>query len=194
MTGVDLDLVEAETRRIVREQGAFRANQFELGANWRSHYIGTGPEIWSASPGFAAFCDFAGTGGSFAGCAKYFKEQDHDIACYVVEPESSPALAGRSIRDPRHRIQGGGYSRRSLRMLELAQVIPDGFLAVSDAEALEYARRLGKEEGLFVGISSGANVAAAMKLLAGRHRHQTVVVLLNDTGLKYLSTELFVSE
>jgi len=194
VTGVDLDLVEAETRRIVREQVAFRANQFQLGANWRAHYLGTGPEIWSASEPFAAFCDFAGTGGSFAGCAKYFKEQDHDIACYVVEPELSPALAGRPICDPRHRIQGGGYSRRSLRMLELAQVIPDGFLTVSDVEALEYARRLGQEEGLFVGISSGANVAAAMKLLAGPHRHQTVVVLLNDTGLKYLSTELLASE
>ena len=194
VAGNDLDLVDEETRRIVRNRQGFRANQFELEANWRAHYLGTGPEIWSASECFDAFCDFPGTGGSFAGCAKYFKEQDHDIACYVVEPESSPALAGRPVRDPRHRIQGGGYSRRSLRMLELAQVSPDGFLTVSDVEALEYARRLAKEEGLFVGISSGANVAAAMKLLADRHRHQTVVVLLNDTGLKYLSTELLASE
>jgi len=191
VTGADLDLVEHEAQRLVEERGAFRADQFELASNWRAHYLGTGSEIWSATEGLDAFCDFVGTGGSFAGCSKYFKEQDPSVACYVVEPESCAVLSGRPVQDPRHRIQGGGYSKPHLKMLDLAGVTPDGYISVSDHEAIEYARRLGREEGLCAGISSGANLAAAMKLLTGPHKGQTIAILLNDSGLKYLSTDLF---
>ena len=192
VTGADLDLVEEKTQTIVASRNAFRADQFELASNWRAHYLGTGPEIWSAASGFDAFCDFAGTGGSFAGCSRFFKEQAPDIDCYLVEPESCAVLSGRRIQDPRHRIQGGGYSKPHLKMLDLAEVTPDGYLTVSDQEAIECARQLARHEGLCVGISSGANLAAAMKLLAGPHRGQTIAILLNDTGLKYLSTDLFI--
>lgn len=190
VSGDDLDEVEHEAQRLCTERGAFRADQFTLPGNYRAHYMGTALEIVSQAERFDAFCDFVGTGGSFAGCAKRFKEEDDTIGCYVVEPSSSPALAGLPILDPRHRIQGGGYSRRHLPMLDLASVVPDGYLTVTDEEAMGYARRLAREEGLFTGISSGANVAAAMKLLDGPYAGGTVVVLLNDTGLKYLSTEL----
>ena len=191
VTGADLDLVDRAARRLVQERGAFRADQFELPANWRAHYLGTGPEILSAAGSFDAFCDFAGTGGSFAGCSKCFKEHNPAIRCSLVEPVSCAVLGGHPIQDPRHRIQGGGYSRAHLKMLEFANVSPDGYLTVSDEEAIAFARRLGREEGLCVGISSGANLAAAMKLLAGPRRGQTIVILLNDTGLKYLSTDLY---
>jgi len=191
VSGDDLALVEAETQRIVEERRAFRADQFELKSNFRAHYLHTGPEILRQADRIDVFCDFVGTGGSFAGCAAAFTEHNPSIACYIVEPEESPALAGQEIANPSHRIQGGGYSRRSLRMLELAGIEPTGYLSVSDGEAIQCARRLAVEEGLFVGFSSGANLAAALRLLAGPHRGGTVVVLLNDTGLKYLSTDLW---
>lgn len=191
VSGADLELVEAETQRIVRERVAFRADQFELKSNVRAHYLHTGPEILRQADRIDAFCDFVGTGGSFGGCAKAFAEHDPSIASYVVEPEKSPALAGGEIVNPSHRIQGGGYSRRTLRMLELAGIEPAGYLTVTDEQAIAAARRLAKEEGLFVGYSSGANLAGALRLLSGPHRDQTVVILLNDTGLKYLSTDLW---
>lgn len=191
VSGADLELVEAETQRIVRERSAFRADQFELESNVRAHYLHTGPEILRQADRIDAFCDFVGTGGSFAGCARAFVEHDPSIACYVVEPEESPALAGGEITNPSHRIQGGGYSRRSLRMFEFAGIEPAGHLTVTNEQAVDATRRLAKEEGLFAGFSSGANLAAALRLLAGPHHGRTVVILLNDTGLKYLSTDLW---
>jgi cysteine synthase A len=190
VSGGDLDLVEGATQRIVAERRAFRADQFRLPGSMRAHYLHTGPEILRQSGGrLDAFCDFIGTGGSFAGCAAAFKEHDPRIQCYVVEPEGAAVLAGEASMRPNHRIQGGGYSMPSLSLLRREHV--DGYLQVSDAEAIETARRLAREEGLFAGFSSGANVAAALRLLASTHRGKTIAVLLCDSGLKYLSTELW---
>jgi cysteine synthase A len=190
VSGVDLALVEEEARRITAERGAFRADQFKLAGNLRSHYLGTGPEIWQQSDGSVeVFCDFVGSGGTYGGCAKFFKEQDPGIRCYVVEPEGAAAVAGKEISDPDHPIQGGGYSMGQLDHLEGVPV--DGFLEVSGEEATECSRRLAREEGLFAGYSSGANLAAALQLLEGPERGRTVVILLCDSGLKYLSTDLW---
>jgi cysteine synthase A len=98
-------------------------------------------------------------------------------------------LAGRPVTQPNHKIQGGGYSMADLPFINPAHV--DGFLQVADEEAIQAARKLARTEGIFAGFSSGANVAAAEKLLAGELRGKTVVVLLNDSGLKYLSTDLW---
>jgi cysteine synthase A len=190
VSGGDLDLVEGATHRIVAERRAFRADQFRLSGSMRAHYLHTGPEVLRQAGGHIdAFCDFVGTGGSFAGCAAAFKEHDPRIQCYVVEPEGAAVLAGEASMRPNHRIQGGGYSMPSLPLLRREHV--DGYLQVSDAEAIETARRLAREEGLFAGFSSGANVAAALRLLASTHRGKTIAVLLCDSGLKYLSTELW---
>jgi cysteine synthase A len=190
VSGGDLEKVERETGRIVEERGAFRADQFQLKSNARAHYIHTGPEILRQSGGaIDAFCDFAGTGGSFGGCATAFKEYDPTILCYLVEPSGAAVLAGESVTRPNHRIQGGGYSMRQLQMLERKFI--DGYLQVSDEDAIGAARRLAKEEGIFAGFSSGANVAAALHLLQTGCRGKTIVVLLNDSGLKYLSTDLW---
>jgi cysteine synthase A len=192
VSGGDLELVEQETRRIVSERGAFRADQFQLAGNFRAHYLHTGPEFLRQSGGaIDAFCDFTGTGGSFAGCAAAFKDFNPAIQCYIVEPEGAAVLAGEAATRPNHRIQGGGYSipKTSLPLLRPEQI--DGYLQVSDTEAVHTARRLAREEGLFAGFSSGANVAAALKLLTTSCRGRTVAVFLCDSGLKYLSTDLW---
>jgi cysteine synthase A len=190
VSGADLVLVEETAQRIVEERGAFRANQFTLEGNFRAHYLHTGPEILEQTGGgIHAFCDFVGSGGTFAGCAAAFKEHDPAIQCYVVEPQGAAILAGHNVADPNHRIQGGGYSMAELTQLRRDHV--DGFIQVSDEEATEVTRRLAREEGIFAGFSSGANVAAALQLLEGSHQGQTVVVTLNDSGLKYLSTDLW---
>jgi len=190
VSGGDLELVERETQRIVAERNAFRADQFQLEGNFRAHYLHTGPEIIRQSGGMIeAFCDFAGTGGSFAGCAAAFKAYDPSILCYLVEPEGAAILAGEPVTDPNHPIQGGGYSIPHLPLLRREHI--DGYVKVTDEEAVQAARRLAKEEGIFAGFSAGANVAAALKLLKGECKGKTMGVLLNDSGLKYLSTDLW---
>jgi cysteine synthase A len=191
VSGGDLALVEQEAQRIVLERGAFRADQFHLEGNTRAHLLHTGPEVIRQTGGkFDAFCDFAGTGGSFAGCALAFKQHDPRIQCYLVEPAGAAILAGEPVTRPNHRIQGGGYSMTELPLVP--QECIDGYLQVSDEEAMQVARRLAKEEGIFVGFSSGANVAAALQVLKTTCRGKTVIVLLNDSGLKYLSTDLWL--
>ena len=197
VSGADLARVEAKAREIVQERGAFRADQFQLAGNARAHYRYTAPEIMRAAAprdsqdpgGIDAFCDFIGSGGSFAGCARYFKECDPTIQCYIVEPAGAAAFAGEAITRPNHRIQGGGYAMSELAMVDRALV--DGCLQVRDADAIEMTRRLAKEEGLFAGYSSGANLAAALQLLDGAHRGERIAILLPDSGLKYLSTGLW---
>jgi cysteine synthase A len=190
VSGADLELVERAVQRIVKQRRAFRADQFQLRGNCRAHYLHTGPEfIRQSGHKIDAFCDFVGTGGSFAGCAAAFKDFSPEIQCFVVEPEGAAILAGEKVTDPNHRIQGGGYAMKELLMLRSEHI--DGYLKVSDNEAREAARGLAREEGIFAGFSSGANVAAAMQLLRGCLTGKTVAVLINDSGLKYLSTELW---
>lgn len=190
VSGEDLARVEEEAQRVVRERGAFRADQFQLEGNFRAHYLHTGPELLAqAGCALDGFCDFAGTGGSFAGCAAALKEANPDTKCFLVEPAGAAVLAGQPPTRPNHPIQGGGYA-----MPELPQVRPahvDGYLQVEGAEATEMARLLAGTEGAFAGFSSGANVAAAVQLLRNGLKGGTVAVLLNDSGLKYLSTELW---
>jgi len=190
VSGGDLEQVERETQRIVRERQAFRADQFNLEGSFRAHYLHTGPEILrQARHPIHAFCDFVGSGGTFGGCAAIFKDASPQVKCYVVEPRGAAALAGEPSSHPNHRIQGGGYSLPALRFVNRRHV--DGYLQVSDEEAMQAARRLAKEEGIFAGFSSGANLAAALQLLAGPHRGQTIVIIICDSGLKYLTTDLW---
>jgi cysteine synthase len=190
VSGEDLALVDAETQRIVKERGAFRADQFRRQSNFRAHHLHTAGEILAQCAGtIDAFCDFVGTGGTFGGCAARFKEFRSDIKCYVVEPEGAAALAGQPITSPNHGIQGGGYALHHLELVDPQHI--DGFVQISYRRAVEITKRLAREEGLFTGFSSGANVAAALELLLGPHKRQTVVTLLNDSGMKYLSVDLW---
>ncbi len=192
VSGEDLQLVEQETRRIVQERQAFRADQFHLAGSSRAHYLHTGQEILRQTGGdIGAFCDFVGTASSFAGCAAAFKEHDSSIQCFLVEPVGAAILSGQPVTNSQHRIQGGGYVMNDLPLLKPEYV--DGYLQVTDEEAMQMARRLAREEGIFAGFSSGANVAAAVTLLQTRCQGKTVAVLLSDSGLKYLSTDLWQS-
>ena len=190
VSGGDLELVEKETRQIVEQRGAFRADQFKLLGNFRAHYLHTGPEMIHQSGGrIDIFCDFIGTGGSFAGCAAALKEHCPDTQCFIIEPKGAAVLAGEAVSYPNHRIQGGGYAMPDLNMLNTDHI--DGYLQVSDDQAIRMTRRLAREEGVFAGFSSGANVATALNLLETSFKGKTAVVLICDSGLKYLSTDLW---
>ncbi len=190
VSGADLERVEKETQRLVERRGAYRADQFHNQAGFRAHFLTTGPEILEQSGGrIDAFCDFVGTGGTFAGCAAAFKARDPAVRCYVVEPAGAEALAGRPVTRPGHRLQGGGYSLAALSLIDRQHI--DGFLSVDDDEAIDAARRLARTEGLLAGFSSGANLAAAAQLLRGPHAGHTIAVVLCDSGMKYLSTDLW---
>ncbi|MFB3829338.1 MAG: PLP-dependent cysteine synthase family protein [Bryobacteraceae bacterium] len=190
VSGDDLARVEEAAGRIVRERGAFRADQFRNRGNFRAHYLHTGPEILRQSPyPLDVFCDFVGTGGTFAGCAAAFKEANPATRCFIVEPQGAAVLSGEPARHPGHRIQGGGYSMAHLEMIRPEHV--DGYVQVSDRDAIAAARELARMEGIFAGFSTGANLAAARQLLAGAFRGKTAIIIACDSGLKYLSTDLW---
>jgi len=191
VSGGDLALVEEAAQRIVKERNAFRADQFRLESSSRGHYLHTVPEILRQASGkIDAFCDFVGTGSSFGGCAAAFKDHDPNILCFIIEPAHAAIMVGKPVTNPNHRIQGGGYSMRELSLIDKNHI--DGYLQVTDEEAMDVTRRLAKEEGIFVGFSSGGNVAAAMQLLKTTCKGKTIAVLLSDSGLKYLSTDLWL--
>ena len=190
VSGEDLRAVEKETVRVVRERGAFRADQFRHAGNLLAHYHTTGPELWNDSGGtITAFVDFAGSGGTFAGAMRSLREKNPAIVGYLVEPEGAAVLAGEEASQPNHPIQGGGYSMHDLESLKGVAV--DGYLTVSGRQARDTARELAREEGIFGGYSAGANVAAALALLKGRLEGHTIGLVICDSGLKYLSTELW---
>jgi cysteine synthase len=192
VSGEDLRLVGKRAEEITRERGAFRADQFAREGNWHAHAETTAPEILRQVGHVGVFCDFVGSGGTFRGCAEAFRAANAAVRCYVVEPAGAAVLAGREATHPSHRIQGGGYAIHNLPFLQGVRV--DGYLQVSDDEAIACARRLASEEGIFAGFSSGANVAAALQLLTGEARGETIVTLACDSGLKYLSTDLWPRE
>lgn len=190
VSGADLALVEAEAARITAARGAFRADQFRHPGNAAAHEATTGPEIWEQAEGrLDAFADFAGSGGGYAGTIRALKARDAAIRGYLVEPAGAAVLAGGRLSDPAHPIQGGGYAMADLAQLRGAPV--DGYLAVTGEEARQAARDLARIEGIFGGFSGGANTAAALRLLEGPHAGGRVAVVICDSGLKYLSTDLW---
>jgi cysteine synthase len=190
VSGEDLALVEAEAARITQERGAFRADQFHHAGNARAHSETTAPELWADSEGsLTAFADFAGSGGTFGGTITGLRKLNPSLHGYLVEPEGAEVLAGNPVEDPGHPIQGGGYAMGSLAFL--TDVQPDGYLAISGTEAKQTTRALAREEGIFAGFSAGANVAAALRLLEGTESGGVIGVIICDSGLKYLSTDLW---
>jgi cysteine synthase A len=189
VSGEDLELVEEATRRLTVQRNAFRADQFRNQGNVHAHEYHTAEEMWEQAAGrIDVFVDFSGSGGTFVGCAKGLKKHKPGIRCYLIEPKSAAYLAGKTVSNRSHKVQGGGYSME-LPFLERSLV--HDYLQVSDEEAIDTTRELAKKEGIFAGFSSGANVAAALQLLREREKGANIALAINDSGLKYLSTELF---
>lgn len=189
VSGADLARANEYVEQIVKERGAFRTDQFELTSNPDAHAHGTGAELLEQSGGrLDAFVEFAGSAGTFTGVSRALKKALPDVKCYVVEPRGAAILSGATVTHPNHRIQGGGYGR-TLPLFDVT--LCDGYLQVNDEEAITTARRLAREEGIFSGFSTGANVAAALRLLRDQHPGGIVACIAADSGLKYLSTDLY---
>jgi cysteine synthase A len=167
---------------------AFVAGQFVNPANPAAHYASTGPEIWQDTDGEVdVFVATIGTGGTITGTGRYLKEQNPAICVVGVEPASSPVLSGGKAGP--HKIQGIGAGFVP-EVLDTA--VYDEVVAVQDADAFAMGRELGRREGVLAGISSGAALWAAIQTAKKPENHgKTIVVLLPDTGDRYLSTEMF---
>lgn len=169
-------------------EGSVILQQFENPANPQRHYLTTGEEIWRDTDGKVdIFVAGVGTGGTVCGVGRSLKEHDSHIRIVAVEPASSPVLSGGKAGA--HKIQGigAGFVPANYDASVVDEVLP-----VGDDEAIATARLLASREGLLVGISSGAATYAAMQL-AKREENlgKTIVVLLPDTGERYLSTVLY---
>ena len=168
--------------------GSFLAGQFVNPANPQAHYLTTGPEIWADTEGHAdIFVAGIGTGGTITGTGKYLKEQNPAVKIIGVEPADSPVLT-QGKAGP-HGLQGigAGFVPEVLDCTVL-----DSVLTVTTEEAYAAGRRLGREEGVLAGISGGAALHAA--LLLAKHPEnegKTIVVLIPDSGERYLTTEMY---
>lgn len=166
---------------------SFIAGQFVNKANPQAHYETTGPEIWADTDGTVdIFVAGVGTGGTVTGVGRFLKEQKKDIKIVAVEPASSPLLSGGTAAA--HKIQGIGAN---FIPDVLDTEILDEIITVSDDDAINTAKQFVKDEGAFVGISSGAALFAAYSLASRpENKGKNIVVLLADTGERYLSTDL----
>lgn len=167
---------------------SFIPSQFTNKANPAAHEATTGPEIWDDADGkVAAFVAGVGTGGTLSGVSNYLKKQDASVHVVAIEPATSPVLS-KGQAGP-HKIQGigAGFVPETLDTKSYDEVI-----AVANDDAFKYGRQFSHSEGILVGISSGAALAAAVELAKRpEYEGKNIVVLLPDTGDRYLSTELF---
>jgi cysteine synthase A len=197
--GAELVLTDPERRmleaievaeRIRDERGAFMPNQFDNPANPRAHYETTGPELWDAMDGrIDAFVYGSGTGGTLTGVGRLLKERLDDVLVAAVEPARSAVLSGEP-RGP-HRFQGMGPG---FVPPNLDRSVLDRVIKAWEEEAFPTARRLAAEEGLFVGMSSGAIVRAALDVARELGPGHRVACIAPDSGARYLTTELYAPE
>ena len=194
--GAELEFTPGELRmqgaipraeELAEELGAWMPNQFENPANPRMHYRTTGPELWGQLQGrIDAFVWASGTGGSISGVGRYLKEQNPNIKVIAVEPARSAVLNGHERGHHKFQGMGPGFIPGNLD-----RDLLDGVRMVYEEDAFPLARRLAAEEGLFIGMSSGATIQAALEVARELGPGKVVACLAADTAARYVSTELF---
>jgi cysteine synthase A len=176
----------------VAELDAWRPDQFNNPSNPRAHELGTGPELWEqAGSELGAFVAIVGTGGTFVGIARALKARNSAVRCLAVEPTGAQPLAGLSVTNASHKLQGAGYA---MVPPQWDPALCDGTIPIGDDEAVSTARDLARREGILAGFSTGANVAAALDLAAAAPAGFTVATVACDIGTRYLSTDLFAGD
>ena len=183
---VDLSLKRLEEIRGGDPTGYWVPGQFSNADNVETHHRTTGPEIWEQCGGIiGAFVAAQGSGGTLTGVGRYLRERDDRVRLYAVEPEECALLARRAWGP--HGIEGigDGFIPDNLDVSLLS-----GVITTTTAESLALARRLAAEEGIFCGISTGCNVAAALKLARRHPELSAIVTMANDTGQRYFTTPL----
>jgi cysteine synthase A len=183
---VDLSLRRLRQIRDADVAGYWVPGQFDNADNVEAHYRTTGPELWEQTGGIVgAFVASQGSGGTLTGAGRYLRERDARVRLYAVEPDECALLARRQWGP--HGIEGigDGFIPENLDVSLLS-----GVITTTTAESLVMARRLAAEEGIFCGISTGCNVAAALKLAVRHPDLPCIVTMANDTGQRYFTTAL----
>ncbi|HEY2485676.1 MAG TPA: cysteine synthase A [Candidatus Binataceae bacterium] len=181
----------AKAEELCRENPRyFMPQQFSNPANPEIHYRTTGPELMEQLPKIDAFVSGVGTGGTISGAGRYLHEHSkNQVLVVAVEPANSPVLSGGEAGF--HKIQGigAGFVPKNLDTNAYNEIVK-----VSDEDAAEFSRRLAREEGILVGISSGANCCAGLQIAQRLGKGKVVAVVFCDTGERYLTTDLFQAE
>jgi cysteine synthase A len=176
-----------EAERIASETGAFYPDQFSNPANPRIHYETTGPELWADMNGrMDVFVYGSGTGGTISGAGRFLKEMDPRIEVVAVEPARSPVISGGERGQHQFQGMGPGFIPENLDRTVLDRVV-----TVYEEDAFPLGRRLAREEGLFLGMSSGAIVYAALQIARELGPGHRVAAISPDDGARYLTTALY---
>jgi len=197
--GAELVLTDPERRMLAaiekaeeleQELGAYYPNQFANPANPRIHYTTTGPELWQGMGGdISVFVYGSGTGGTISGVGRYLKERDPRVRVVAVEPARSAVISGKERGAHEFQGMGPGFIPENLDLDLLDEV-----RCQWEEEAFPFARRLAREEGLFLGMSSGAILLTAVQIAQELGPGHRVAAISPDTGARYLSTALFAEE
>ena len=176
LEGTDGAILKAQELASSEPDLYYYANQYDNPANWESHYLTTGPEIIQQTEGcLTHFVAGMGTSGTLIGVGRYLQEYNPAIELIAVQPDS-----------PLHGLEGLKHMPSAIKPRIFDQELPDNVIEIATEEAYGMVRRLGQEEGLFVGISAGANALAAL-ILARELESGVVVTVFPDAGYKYLS-------
>lgn len=189
LTDPELRMIAAieEAKKIQASTGAWLPNQFSNPANPSIHYNTTGPELWDQMQGrIDAFVYGSGTGGTISGVGRFLKERDRRIQVVAVEPARSPVLSGGQRGQHQFQGMGPGFVPDNFDRSVVDRVIP-----VWEEDAFPLARRFAREEGLFVGMSSGAIAWASLQVARELGPGKRVAMISPDSGARYLSTTLF---
>jgi cysteine synthase A len=184
----DIDLGIKKVKDLVQKnpERYWWPDQFSNLNNPNTHYKTTGPEIWQQTIGTVdCFLASVGTGGTLSGVGRFLKENNPNVSIYAVEPAEAPTLSKREWGT--HKIEGigDGFAPQNLDLSILT-----GIITTTSKEAIETSKKLALIEGIFCGISSGCNVAAAIKIANKHPQFRTIVTMINDSGQRYFSTEL----